>query len=810
LQDVRHAFRGLRRSPGFAAAAILTLALGIGANTAIFTLVNALILRSLPVENPQELVQLTMVVPSGEVWQSFSYPLVRGLADRQDIFSSLGGFSSASFAVGPPESLEATPGAWVTGGYYETLGVMPVAGRLLTPDDDRPGAAPAAVISDSYWRRRFGRDPRAIGDALMIGRALVTIVGISRPGFTGATVGETADLTLPIAMIPQVMPERAEGLEASATWLRVLARPREGTSPQQAKAHLSTVWPAVARSSIPASIPIALRRAVASTVDVIPGATGWSPLRDQFRRPLLVLMGFVTVVLVIACVNVANLLLARSATRRREMIVRLAIGARRGRIIRQLLTESAVLAFIGAGLGLAVAQAGCRLLLALLSSGRTQEIALDLVPDGQVLVFTSAIAVATSLLFGLAPAFATSAITPADGLAQSSLRASGAGGRLAPALMAAQVALCLMLLVGAGLLVTTLRNLRTFDAGFRNEHVLLVDVDGRRAGYQGEALARLNEDILERVSGIPGVRVASFSSVTPVSGSAISHAVRVAGKDAVEETYFNNVGPRFFETLQTPVLRGRDFSARDNASSPSVVVVNQAFVRRHFPAGDPIGAQISIVRDSRPREIVGVVADVVYESMRDTARPTVYRPYLQSPAGPVSFEAAIVGPEAPVVAALREIVTSKLPGTPVAVRTLTAQVDRSLIQERLLATLAGTFGVLALVLAVVGVYGLLAYSVARRTSEIGIRMALGAHRVQVLKLVLGQTLAFSAVGMVVGLCGAAIGARSLEAMLFGLSPLDPGTFIAIPLIFAAAATLAAILPAFRATSVDPLVALRFE
>jgi predicted permease len=344
-QDVRHSFRGLRRSPGFAAVAILTLALGTGSNTAIFTLIDALLLRSLPVDAPEQLVQLTMVLPTGATWQSFSYPLVRGLADRRDIFTSLAGFSGALFDVGPPEAMEITSGEWVTGRYYETLGVRAAAGRLLTADDDQPGVSPVVVLSDSYWRRKFGRDPQVIGQRLTIGRSTATIVGVSQAGFEGATVGEAADLTLPIGVLPQVAPERAEGLEASSTWLRVLARPRDGMSAIQAKTLLATAWPAVATSAIPADIPIALRRALVSTVDAVPGATGWSPLRDQFRRPLLVLMAFVAVVLLIACVNVANLLLARTASRRGEITVRLAIGGRRSRIVRQLLTENAVLAF---------------------------------------------------------------------------------------------------------------------------------------------------------------------------------------------------------------------------------------------------------------------------------------------------------------------------------------------------------------------------------------------------------------------------------------------------------------------------------
>ena len=492
------------------------------------------------------------------------------------------------------------------------------------------------------------------------------------------------------------------------------------------------------------------------------------------------------------------------------MAVRLAIGARRSRIVRQLLTESALLAFLGAGLGVILAQAGSRFLVALLSSGQAAPIALDVTPNGHVLGFTSLVAVATSVLFGLAPAFGTRTITPTAALTASSSRTSRAGGRLGPVLVTAQVSLCLLLLVGAGLFVQTLQNLRTVDPGFRRDHVLLVDVDGRRAGYRAAGLIAFNLDLLERVERLPGVRVASFSSVTPLSGGAITHTITVSGQEKGNETYFNNVGPRFFETMRTPVLQGREFTARDAADAPKVVVVNQAFVRRYVPGRHPLGIQLSIGNGPSDWQIVGVVSDVVYETMREEPRPIVYAPYLQRGGGPATFEVYATGSPAQTATAVRGVVQSRIPGIPVVVRTLNAQLERSLIQERLLATLATTFGVLALVLAAVGLYGLLAYSVVRRTSEIGIRMALGARRTQVLTLVLRQSLALTATGIVLGLCGAAMLTRFLSSMLFGLTPLDPSTFISAAVLFGVVAAGASFLPARRATVVDPLAALRFE
>ncbi len=833
-RDLHYAVRTLRKTPGFAAVVVLTLALGIGANTAIFSLMDALLLRSLPVRDPQRLVELMMVLRSGDVWESFSYPLVRALADQRDVFSGLCGFGEATLNVGPADGVERTTGAWVSGGFYETLGLQPAAGRLLTEDDDRRGATPAAVISDDYWRRKFARDPDAIGRSLLIERMPVAIVGVSPPGFTGANVGEAADITLALSVLPQLYPERAESLEASSTWLRILARPRAGISLLQTKARLAVLWPQAASAAVPASIAVARNRALKSTIDVIPGATGWSPLRKQFRRPLLVLMAFVAVVLLIACVNVANLLLARATARQREIAVRLAIGAGRGRIVRQLLTESAVLAALGAGLGVALAQLGSRVLVALLSSGRTDAIVLDLTPNVRLLGFTSLVAATTSLLFGMAPAFALVGFgrvgprpstlrggrphshAPARfrALSVGSVRIAGSVGRLARVLVTAQVSLSFLLLIAAGLFVRTLQNLRTLDPGFRHEGVLLADIDGRRAGYRGARLVAFNQEMLERVQALPGVISASFSSVTPLSGGAISFAIFVKGGPAGrDETWFNNVAPRYFETMHTPVVLGREFTAHDDAASPAVAIVNETFVRRHLPDRNPLGAQLSISISSAPieYEIVGVVKDATYMTLREPPRPTAYAPYSQrGGAGPITFEVYATGSLAQVASAVHAEVQPKLPGTPVQIRTLTAQLERSLVQERLMATLAAAFGVLALVLAAVGLYGLLAYTVARRTSEIGIRVALGAQRTDVIGLVLRQTSALIGIGLAVGFCGAAMVTRSLDAMLFGLTPLDPVTFISASLVFVVVAMLASYVPARRAAKVDPLVALRCE
>jgi putative ABC transport system permease protein len=812
VRDARYALRTLARNRSFAVVAVLTLGLGIGANAAIFSLIDAVLLRSLPVPESGRLLQLTMVLKSGEVWESFSYPLVLGLADRRDIFSALCGFSGATLDVGPPESVERTSGAWVTGGCYGTLGLSPAAGRLLTPEDDSPGAVPVAVISDGYWRRRFGADPQVIGQLLSIAGTPVAIAGVSPPGFSGANVGDTADITLAIAVLPQIYPARAGDVKASSTWLRVLARARSGVSLSQARARLAVAWPQIADAAIPdGSVMVAARRrALTSTVDVIPGSTGWSPLRKQFREPLFVLMAVVGVVLVIACVNVATLLLARAAARSREIAVRLAIGAGRGRIVRQLLMESALLAFFGAAVGLGLAQVASHSLVTLLSTGRGSPLVLDLAPNARVLAFTSVVAMATSLLFGIVPAFRFRSVAPAETLGANSNRITGPRRRLGNALVVAQVSLALVLLVGAGLFVRTVENLRRVDRGFRHEGVLLVDVDGPRAGYKGARLVAFNNELLERVRRLPGVAAASFSSVTPLSGGAITHAIAIDGHPiGREEIYFNNVAPRFFETMNTPIVQGREITDRDAAGAPGVAIVNEAFVRRYLANDAAIGRHFSQVSDAGfDFEIVGVVKDAAYETLRELPKPTIYASYLQRGGGPATFEIYTAGAVDQVASAIRAELQPSLPGTPVQVRTLTAQLERSLVQERLMAVLAGAFGVLSLVIAAIGLYGLLAYTVAQRTAEIGIRMALGAPHGQVIRIVLSQSLALIGIGGVMGILAAAAITRYLAGMLFGLTPLDPPTFVAAALTLAVVALLASYVPARRAANVDPLVALR--
>ena len=814
--DVRYALRAMRRERGFTAAAILSLALGIGANTAIFSLMDALLLRSLPVHNPGELVEL-MLVERGHAGDSFGYPSVRVLADRSDLFAGVCGFSGAVLNIHKLEETTRLNGAWVSGGCYGTLGIEPLAGRLLTPDDDRPGAAAVAVLSYAYWKDRFGGDFRAVGQDLRIEGQPVRIVGISPRGFDGATIGFAANVTLALAAMPQLFPERAGALESGPQWLRVLARPRPGLTVEQLKARLAVVWPQMAAVTVtPQMDPRRREVLLASSIAVIPGGTGWSLLRGQFRRPLTVLLAITGLVLLVACANFANLLLARGAARGKEIALRFAIGAGRSRVVRQLLTESVALSVAGALVGLGLAGAGGRALLALLSAGQFDGIVLDLSPDLRVLLFTTSVALVTGLVFGLAPAWRATAMGPAAALKGGSGIAPRTRSRLLPALVVTQAGLSLALLIGAGLFIRTLEKLRERDPGFRSEGVLLVTFDARRAGYQGERLAALYHELLDRFGHLGGVASVSLSTNTPLSGGYWSSGVSVDGRPPGKEAaQLNSVALRYFETLGTPLVRGRDFEDRDQPGAAGTAVVNEAFASKYLSGGDPLGRHISFDGPRHPVfEIVGVVRNTVAHSLREAPPPFVYLPYFQDPGriSSVTFEVRVSGSPARVEGLFRDSLRARFAGAPVQVQIqgMTGQVDRSLVEERMLAALGACFGGLALVLAAVGLYGLLAYAVARSTSEIGIRLALGAQRGEVLGRVLRSALALLAGGIVVGLPAAWAGTRLIGSMLFGLGAGDPLTILLATAVLAATAMGAALVPALRAARVDPLVALRYE
>jgi predicted permease len=808
-QDVRYALRTLRKSSGFAAVAVLTLALGIGANTAIFTLIDALLLRALPVPSPGALLQVSMTpgdARESQLSESLSYPAVRVLADQRDIFAGVGGFSTFTFDAGRSDNMRKTDGAFVTGAFFEAMGVVPAAGRLLTREDDEVSAPLAAVITDRYWERAFARDPRIIGQPYRVNGRAVSIVGVTPPGFTGAHVGWVADITLAVSAVAQVRPELVTLLGPGNIWLRVLARPRAGVSLAQAAEALKLRWPELSQAAIAPTFTAERRAGITNARFTLrPGSTGWTNLRDLFRQPLYVLMTLVGLVMLIACANVAGLLLARGTARRKEIAIRLALGAGRGRLVQQLFTESLMLSLGGAVLGMYVAGFLSRYLVDLLATGPLK-LTFDLTVTWHILAFMAALSLATSVLFGLAPAWQATARKPVDAL--KAVSGIPLRGRLLPFVVTAQVALCLVLLVGAGLFVQTLQNLQSLKTGFEHQGVLLVDVAGQRP-------LSFYKDALDVVRTVPGVMSASVATNTPLSGAGWSEKVTIDGVTQERELSFLAVSPLYFQTLGTPIVRGRDFGATDEGSVARVAIVNETFARRYFPKRDPIGSHFaaSVARASVDLEIVGIVSDVIGNDLRAAPPATVYVPYFQVQVMSQNFsslQVRISGPAAPLADAIRRELQPRMSGTPVEVRSLTAQVDSASVRERLVTSLATGLGVVALALAAIGLYGLLAYSVATRTREIGIRVALGANSLGVVTLVLRQGARLALSGIAIGVVAAAALSRFVDGMLFGLTPLDPATFVGVSVLLATTALLASCIPARRAMRVDPIISIRAE
>lgn len=822
LQDIRYAVRGFRKHPAFTLTAALSLALGVGANTAIFSLIDAFLLRTLPVHNPQELLLLT-TVQNGHGMDSFPYLAIKALEQRATVFSGICGFSaSAKLNAGPPNAVQVTSGVWVTGGYYETLGVRPFLGRELTPEDDHPGGSSEgsiAVLSYDYWQSRYHADPNVIGKAILVEGSPVTIVGVSEPGFQGGNVGSSADITLPLAELPRLFPERAHNLAAGSWWLRVLARPKPDVSVERAKAQLTVLWPEITKELVISIESAAVRQAIlASILDLTPGGTGWTYLRQRFTRPLMVLMTIVSLVLLVACVNVANLLLTRATARSKEMGVRMAIGAGRWRLLRQLLTESVMLSLFGAAIGVAFAYVGDQFLVDLFARGSQASLVLDVRPDLRVLLFTAAIAVTTGILFGLTPALRATALG-IGGMIKDTHPQGWRRSLLSSTLVVSQVALSVLLLVGAGLFVRTLQNLQNLDMGFRREGVLLLNLDPRHAGYKDERLMALYKELEERVQRIPGVKSASVSWNTPLSGLINSDPVLVDGRIPLHESHhsasFNNVSHDYFATMGIPLLLGRDFRPTDRRSSQPVAVVNEEFVKTFLDGQDPLGRKVSSQDSSawQNMEIVGVVKNTVGFDPHQSPPPSVYASFFQIPFSSVrecTIEARAAGSLTSVADAIRGEIHRRLPDTALTILPLTTQVENSILQERLLALLATVFGVLALALAAVGLYGLMAYTVSRRTSEIGVRIALGATRANVSRLILRDALNLLAIGAILGLPLALAGATFVSKMLFGIRPADPLTAVSALLLLFSAGIIAVYLPSRRASKVDPVTALRYE
>jgi predicted permease len=810
--DVRYALRALRASPGFAIVAILSLGLGIGANTAIFSLINAVVLRTLPVERPEELMQVTM--GGKEQGTVFTNPLWEAILERQDVFSGVFAYSGTEFNLTAGGEIRRASGTWVSGDYFSTLGVRPALGRLLVRADDARGCPPVAVLGYGFWQSEYGGSRGVIGKTIPLDRTPHTIVGVADPSFFGVNVGESAQVYVPLCLRP--------GLESRTNWyLRVVGRRKPGVAPQQVATRLAAIAPTVYEATVPPRWGVAEKSEyLKNGLAVVAAANGLSPVRRQYQRALMVLMAVVVLVLFVACANVANLLLARAAARGREMAIRLAIGAARRRLVRQLLTESVLLAGLGAIAGILFARWGTSLLIGLLSRGQLP-VSLDVGLDGPVLTFTLGVAILTGVLFGLAPAWRATRIDP-----QAALKANGRGVAeghsrftIGKTLVVGQIALSLVLVIGAGLLLGTFRKLVTLDPGFRRDGVLIVSVNLKNAGYESNGYGVVHRDLLGRFRALPGVQAAAASSITPISGSSWNDYIRVDGftpKNADDAlAYFNQVTDGFFAAMRTPLLAGRDFDARDRLGAAPVVIVNEALAKRFFHGTSPLGKYYRLVEHDSlgvPIQIVGVVKDAKYEDLREEALPTAYLPLSQDSvqSAYANFLLRTAGAPSSLGPGVKAMVADVNRSIALELTPLSAQVDRSLSRERLLATLSGFFGALALLLATIGLYGTLSYSVARRRNEIGVRIALGAGQERVLRLVLGEVVRLVLVGVALGTVAALFSTRVMTSFLFGMSASDPATVIGATTIMTVVGLAAGALPAWRAARVDPISALRDE
>ena len=815
-RDVRYAGRLLRKSPAFTAVAVLTLALGIGATTAVFNVLDAVMFRSLPVRNPEELVLVG----------GSQYPVFQAFGQRTEIFTDLLATSGVRpLDVGIENGMrERTDVSLVSGSYFSTLGVQAAIGRVFTADEDRvPGQHAVAVASYGYWRRRFGRDPAILGRVVRIGTTPMTIIGVAPPEFFGEHVGLSPDLWVPLTMWGQLVPGR-NLLESPGTgWLRLIGRLKPGVNVSLAQSTLTGTFRQVVAEIFGPQMPADVRRDTASAIIKLePAGRGISDLRTQFGYALRSLMAAVIVVLLIVCANIANLLLARGAARKREIDLRLALGITRARLFRQLLTESLVLAGLGGAAGIVIAWIGREALLRLISADGSR-LPLQVTMDARLLVFVLAISCATAIFFGLAPAWRPARGGLAPSLAGRS-RTVADSQRPGAVFVVAQVALSVVLLVVVGLLLKTLANLREVDLGFRPERLLVADVDPPAAGYDNERAVALSRRLLDEIEGMPGVLSASLSEHGVLTGTDNgTNLLRpegfVAGPEGFPRTRWDVVGPRYFSTIGTQIVSGRDFTQRDNAAAPFVVAINETMARLFFGSADAIGRRMvwDVSGAQKVFEIVAVTRDVKGSNAREPAPPRFYLPYFQMPKVRPTWVLARVrvlvrttGDPASLAPTLRELVRSQDAGLAVRIDEGPALVSRTLVRERMMAILLIVFGTLAVTLACLGLYGVITYQVSQRTREIGIRLALGAQRADVLTPILQRGGIWIAAGIGGGIALALIAARVVQRLLFGVGPHDPGALIGAVAMMSITGLLAMYIPARRATRVDPLVALRCE
>jgi predicted permease len=826
-QDVRYSARQLRLNPGFTAVAVLSLALGIGANTAIFQLVDAVRLRTLPVHAPDELVSVDFPRDSQRSgWFSsrsprLTYAQWEQIRTQQQAFTGMVAWSASRFNLAPGGEARYAEGLYVTADFFRVLGVPAVVGRTFTADDDKEGCgSPGAVVSYAFWQRELGADRGVAGRTLTLDGQTFTVLGVTPASFFGVEVGSQYDVAIPLCADRLLSADGKGRIPVRrAWWLAAMGRLKPGWTAERATAHLQVLAPGIMQASLPPNYrPDQAKRYLANKLVATSGSTGVSGLRRQYETPLWLLLATTGLVLLIACANLANLLLARATVREREMAVRLAIGAARFQLIRQLLAESLMLSVSGAALGALLAQVLSRGLVAFLST-ENDPLFVGLGIDLRVLGFTAALAVGTCFLFGLIPAWRATRLTPA-----SVMRGGGRGltsGRerfgLRRALVVTQVALSLVLLVGALLFVRSLRNLLSVDAGFQATGVVTVSLDLRRPNYGKERLPLVYRDMLQRVSSQPGVASAAQVSFTPVSGSGWNERARKDGTAGQgKNANFNRVGPGYFRTMGTALLAGRDFDDRDTLNSPKVAIVNDAFVRQIFDGVSPLGRSFRVEGDAgKPDpvyEIVGIVKNTKYYELREEFVPISFLPIAQDddPGPGARFVVRTSGPLADVTNGIKAAVSSVHPEIGIEFRVLSTQLENSLMRDRLMATLSGAFGLLAGFLATLGLYGVIAYMVERRRNEIGVRMALGADRGRVIRLVLREASLLIVAGLIVGTGLALWAGQAASTLLFGLKPHDPVTLAGAIALLALVALLASYGPARRASRLDPMNALREE
>lgn len=825
VRDLRYGLRVLRGQPGFTAVAILSLALGVGANTAIFQLIDTVRLRTLPLPSPEQLTRVTIDAgDSGRTgrftspYAHLTYPLYEQIRDRQRSFASLAAWGPVTFDLATSGESRPVQGLWVSGNFFPVVQVAPHAGTLIGPEHDtRACDAPVATISHAFWQREFAGAPDAVGRSIRLDGHTFPIGGITPPSFFGVEVGRQFDVALPLCAERQITGGEQTALgTADWWWLAGIGRLNPGVSLEQAAADLKALSAPIFAATTPPRYTSSDAEAYRKfTLVPLPVGTGFSSLRNQYQTPLTMLLALAGLVLLIACGNLANLMLARASAREQEMAVRLAIGASRRRLVRQLMSESLLIASAGAALGAWIAHGLSSVLVSYLSNARNP-LVLDLSVNWRVLGFTTALAVLTCVLFGLVPALRATRTPPVAAMRGSGRGITDSRGRftLRRLLVVGQLAVSLVLLVGALLFTRTFLNLAHADVGFVTDGVVAVDFDLRRTRLAPDAQPAFQRTLLERVRAIPGVQGASAVSITPMSGSGWNQSIVIDGK--VQEGYpnVNQVSENFFDLLQIPLRKGRAFTERDTVESPRVTVVNEAFVARYFPGVDPIGR--TVVFEARrgetnpPLQVVGIVGDTKYSDIRDERGPIMYLAYTQDPnPGPyLSTIVATVLTPAAVTQATAAAAAHLSGDVLVTSYPLRQPIDNDLARERMMAALSGFFGALAVLLAAIGLYGVMSYMVAQRRQEIGIRMALGAARGRMLSMVLREALVLVVIGVAAGAGLAMLAGRSAETLLFGLTPNDPVTIVSSAVGLALIGALASLLPAWRAARVDPTTALR--